>query len=286
MEGLRIHQIWYRDEQWPHLDPEMYYWDNRANLRPEWCEYWVMRQAALQFEENFSDLTGFFSWKYKEKLGVDYGQISGFIAANPGMDCYILSPAVFQVAAYVNVWQQGEIWHPGITDSAQSLLNRLGFEVNIDLMVDHHLTTAYSNYWVGSRRFWREYLSFMDKVFNEIESQKTLVDSPFWDVVFGSAGGDGHVQALPVIPYVVERLFSVFVRLHPEFRVVAWEYPFDVLQSRAFGAAGLIPIANWCKLMFCETGDIEYMRIFSGIQARMFEVAQNVLSDDSGRTIR
>ena len=74
--------------------------------------------------------------------------------------------------------------------------------------------------------------------------------------------------------------------LAPEFRIVAWEYPFDALKERAFGVAGMIPAANWCKLMFCETGDAKFLHLFAEIQARMIETGQQVLRENPGAVIR
>jgi hypothetical protein len=279
---LKLHQIWYRDEHQSELDPNLLPWDNRENRRPEWCEYWVMRQAAEDFDRHFGDLTGFFSWKFRQKLNIGFSQINSFIQAYPGADCYIFSPAVFQVAFYLNVWRQGEEWHPGITRQAQALLQALGHDINLEKTIDHHLTTAYSNYWIGSRPFWGEYLKFMGGVFNYIESALTDDRHGLWKLVYGSHGGEQHVQFLPIIPFLLERLFSVFVKLHPEFKVTAWQYPLDAMISRAQGAAGLIPMANWCKYMAAETKDEKYLRLFAAIQGEMHKALTEAVSKNKG----
>ena len=285
MQGLTIHQIWYRDEQQPVLDGRLKHWDNRENLRPEWCEYWIMRQAYQQFEQHFDSLTGFFSWKFKEKLGIDVAQIEGLIQAHPGADCYIFSPAVFQVAFYRNVWHQAEVWHPGMTRIAQNLLEALGHHIDLANSIDHHLSTAYANYWIGSRPFWQAYFNFMEPVFAHIEEKKDKPDSPFWQHRYGSTGGQGHVQSLPIIPYLVERLFSVFVKQHPQFKIVAWEFPLDVLQQRAFRAASMIPIANWCKLMYQQTQQELYLTFFAHLQGEMVRAVNQSLGEHPGAVI-
>jgi hypothetical protein len=122
----------------------------------------------------------------------------------------------------------------------------------------------------------------MSEIFEHIESQRGKDNSPFWQTRFGSAGGEGHVQSLPIIPYLVERLFSVFVKMHPQFRIVAWEYPFDILQKRAFRAAGLIPLANWCKLMFHQTRQEVYLSLFHQVQGEMYLAATRSLEEHPG----
>ncbi len=285
MNGLTIHQIYYREDQRPHLDPCMKHWDNRENLRPEWCELWVMRTAAQRFDDHFDERTGFFSWKYRQKLQLEYSQIEGFVQAHPEADCHIFSPAVFQVAFYRNVWAQAEAWHPGMTAVAQTLLDALEIRIDLAATVDHHLTTAFANYWVATRPVWKAYLAFMDRVFTFIDAQRDDPQSPFWKHLYGSAGGSGHVQRLPVIPYLVERLFSVFVKQHPEFKIAAWEYPFHVLQQRAYRAAGLIPLANWCKLMYLQTSQDIYLTLFAHVQQRMIEAVNLSLQENPGAVI-
>jgi hypothetical protein len=75
-----------------------------------------------------------------------------------------------------------------------------------------------------------------------------------------------------MILYLVESLFSAFVKLHPQFRIVAWEYPFDILDERAFGAVGMIPIAHRYKLMFCKAQDAHYLQMFAEMQAGCFRL--------------
>ena len=266
---IKLYQIWYRDEQESVLDPNFVPWDNRNNEHPEWCEYWVMRQAAQNFDDNFGDLTGFFSWKFREKLNISYSQIKGFVEAYPNGDCYVFSPATFQAAFYLNTWQQGEEWHPGITHKAQTVLRNVGYHIDLKNSIDHHLTTAYCNYWIANKSFWKKYLKFMDGVFNYLESIHEDDQDGLWELVYGSNGGPGHAQLLPVIPFLVERLFSVFVKLHPEFEVVAWQFPLDAMQNRTQGAAGIIPMANWCKYMAAETKDDKYLKLFSALQNEM-----------------
>lgn len=285
-DGMKLHQIWYLDEQEPELDPNLLSWDNRENLRPEWCEYWIIRQAAQEFEKNFGELTGFFSWRYRQKLNIEFSQIKGFIEAYPGGDCYIFSPAVFQVAYYLNVWQQGEHWHPGITHKAQAMLQALGYDIDLKNSIDHHLTTAYCNYWIASRPFWVKYLKFMDGVFHYIESARVNDQNSLWGVVHGSNGSDSHVQFLPIIPFLVERLFSVFVKLHPEFKIIAWQFPPDVMQSRTQGAAGIVPMADWCKYLAAETKDEKYLRLFAALQAEMQKALTEAVSKNEGFRMR
>lgn len=283
--SIRLYQIFYRDDQQPCLDPDMLPWDNRNNPRPEWCEYWIMRSANQEPQRFFGELTGFFSWRCKDKLGFGAEQIRGFLQAHPGADGYLFSPAVFQVAFYRNVWEQGETWHPGLTALAQHLLDTLGYHVDLASSIDHHLTTAFCNYWVARRPFWEAYFAFMEPIFSYLESRRELPSDPFWQPRFGSTGSSEHIQALPVIPYLVERLFSVFVKLHPEFTIAAWEYAWPDLQRRTYHAAGLIPLANWCKRQLAATGDPFFLQCFQRLRQEMAQAMARTLQENPQATI-
>jgi hypothetical protein len=241
-----------------------------------------MRQAAENFEQNFSDLTGFFSWKFGQKMKIDFERVQGFVHSAPGMDCYIFCHSPYQTAYFFNVWQQGEHWHGGVSTKAEALLAKIGYPLDLSKSVDHHLTTAYSNYWIGSQRFWRAWLDFMGRVFDEIEAQKPGTEgidgqSAFW-TASGIVSGGGHVQALPMFTYIVERLFSVFVKLHPEYRIVAWEYPPEELKARTFDKAGLIPLANWCKMLYSQTGDAKFMHMFLDVRNDLDKISKATLN--------
>lgn len=282
---IRCYQIYYRLEQKEYLENGMIPYDNTANPYPEWCEYWIFRDLWKQRDRYFGEKTGFFSWKYKEKINLSYNQIENFVKTHYDADCCIFSPAVFQVAFYKNVWQQGEVWHPGITAMAQEILDSVGYRIDLQNTVDHHLSSAFCNFWVASIKFWEKYIEFMEPIYNFIEEQKNNSNSKFWQKKFGSAGGNGFIQELPVIPYLVERFFSVFVKLNRNFKIVAWEYPLNDLLNRANETAYLIPLANWAKLAYERTGNDYYLRLFNNIQMQMYITIQQIFENDPNAVI-
>lgn len=286
MSKINLYQIWYRDEHLQFLDPGMIPWDNRINQRPEWCEYWIMRNAWRDPVSKFDDLTGFFSWKYREKIDIDSGRISGFIRAHPGADCYLFSPAVFQVAFYRNVWEQAENSTPGITRLAQEILNILGYDIDLETTVDHHCSTAFSNYWIATKPFWQAYFDFMEPVYDLVESMKSKEGSLLWEKKYGSFGGDSFVQALPLIPYLVERMFSVFVKMKSEFNIVSWEYNMHEMRERVHSTAGMVQMANWSKFLFEETNDDFYINVYCHLRVRMASAIGKSLEESNGLIIR
>ena len=89
----QIYQIFYKTEQRPHLEKDFIPYDNTANPRPEWCEYYVFREA---YNKGLCSCgpTGFLSWKFHEKTGLNGQAFHKLIKENPGYDVYFINPFV------------------------------------------------------------------------------------------------------------------------------------------------------------------------------------------------
>lgn len=238
--AAKIHQIYYRRGQKKHLDGRFQPWDNTANPRPEWAELWVMLQAFENRSRCFSELTGFVSWKFHRKTGLNGREVFDFIASRPGYDCYIFNPLTLQTALFASVWDQGEYWHPGIKERAVRLLGECGIEADLDRRVDTFATTAYCNYFVAGSRFWDAYFKLMTRVFEALEKRRRE--------------GKGSRQATihngrryRFEPFLVERFFGVVTRWNPDLKVLPYRYPPDRQSARTPGFTELISRADELK---------------------------------------
>ena len=68
MSPIHLYQIFYNSETKALIDPDFLPLDNSANARPDWFEYWPIRN--LLQEKNFSDedYLGVFSPKFNRKI--------------------------------------------------------------------------------------------------------------------------------------------------------------------------------------------------------------------------
>jgi hypothetical protein len=209
---IRIHQIYYEPRQRPLLDPAFIPLDNTRNERPEWCEYHVFRTQYHAGVCAAGQLTGFMSWKFRQKTRMSGGQFIGFIRRNPGHDVYCINPYPKSNAIFRNVWAQGEHFHPGLRDLARRCLDAAG----LDLPLDGEHTdaiTCYCNYWVGTRPFWDLYMSYAERLFDVIE---TRLDTDTRARLDARAQYDGNASFLP---FVIERLFTTILFQHTEVSV-------------------------------------------------------------------
>lgn len=214
-----IHQIYYEECQISHLDEDFIPYQNLTNPRPEWCEYFVFRTEYLAGTCGHG-LTGFVSWKFRQKTGLTGGDFCRWIANHPGYDVYFVNPFPNLIRKrFQSVWHQGSVCHPEILPIAQSLFDRVGYQLNLEAIEMDERVTAYCNYWVATPEFWRRYITFCE---------------PLYDVIENGLTSDAKARILAradvkadccYIPYIFERLFSTLLCIAPDIRSLRMPVP-------------------------------------------------------------
>lgn len=268
MNGIEIHQIYYRDDQKEYLDGGFSPWDNRKNPRPEWAELYVMRKAFRGPFRRPAGLTGFVSWKFGSKTGLSSGDVLNFITAHPGGDCYIFNPLTLQTALFASVWDQGEHWHPHIRGHGGHVLAACGVGADLESYVDGFATTAYCNYLVGSPRFWKVYLSLMKRVMTVLERHRREPVGPWQETLHDHRG-------YHFVPFLVERFFGVVARLHPDLKIIPYRYPDKQQAERTPGFEGLIGRAEDCKARCRDDRSSPAFREYLAVQEEIEQLLRN-----------
>ncbi len=235
--SLKIYQVYYRKNQKKDLDGGFSHWNNRKNRRPEWAELWIMLQAWANNSAHFSELTGFFSWKFGRKTDLTSEMVVDFIGSHPGYDCYIFNPLTLQTALFASVWDQGEHWHPGIKAHADRVLKECGIQADLDGYVDGFATTAYCNYFVASPQFWTAYFALMERVFENLEKQRRGRTGPWQTTIHDN-------REYKFVPFLIERCFGVVTRLNPGLKIIPYRYSEEKQAERTPGFEGLIAQAD------------------------------------------
>lgn len=216
---INIHQIYFDPAQKPGLDPAFIPYDNCLNPHPELREYYVFKEAWSQGMMRHSDYTGLFSWKFYQKTALTGDLFKQFVFENPGYDVYHINPMSHDLL-HRNVWTQGERWHPGIIELATKIMHGLGYDVDLAHMRMGGRTMAYCNYWVGSQRFWDSYMQFLNSVFDYINTKLSKEDKAFL-----SSRADPIIE-VGYFPFIIERLFSTYLVMQPQWKVCAYRYRF------------------------------------------------------------
>ena len=206
----QIYQIFYLDYQKSSLEKDFIPYDNRANPRPEWCEYFVFRENFNKGICSTGHPTGFISWKFNQKTGLHGTDFHQFIRENSGADVYFINPFVDEAAFYQNLWLQGERNHPGLIELSQHIFDRVGYKIDLKSLVMPFEKSLYCNYFVGNTKFWKSFMEFCEPIYDEIENNLDPESKKFL-----SQRADQTIKA-DYRPFIFERLFSTFLCLHPE----------------------------------------------------------------------
>ncbi len=171
---IRLLHIGYSAATAAAIEPGFELLDNTANPRPDWYEIWPIRQwlhAHLnkpQLDE--TTLYGFFSPKLRAKTGLGAEQLIAFANAHPQAELCLFSPQPDVAMVFRSVFHGGERFSPGYLAVAQAVLNQAGAGVDLTKVVMDSRVSVFSNYLLGTARFWRQWLGWADVLFDVAES--------------------------------------------------------------------------------------------------------------------
>jgi hypothetical protein len=203
--NAQIFQIFYLPTQADSIDPSFTPYDNTVNLRPAWCEYGIF-QKEFKKGTCAENITGFLSWKFNDKTGLNGTQCRNWIENNPGHDVYFINPfgEFIRKKQFKSVWHHGEYNHPGLLPMAQDFMDRAGYGIDLYELIMDKSQTAYCNYWFGTPAFWKRYIDFCDPLYQLIENELTEIEQ---QKIYQQADPSGCCY----IPYMFERLFSTLL---------------------------------------------------------------------------
>ena len=120
-EQVHLMHIAYSEETFQRVSAGMIVLDNRTNARPDWQEYWPIRQFLLNTPLDERAYYGFFSPRFKEKTGLDGDYVRQFVAnLTTDHDIVTFSPQPDFGACFLNVFEQNDFLDPGFRDISQA----------------------------------------------------------------------------------------------------------------------------------------------------------------------
>jgi len=252
------YQIFYDAETFAHRDPGFEVLDNMSNRRPDWREYWPIRNFLLTNENLEEDAYyGFLSPKFREKTGLSAQDVYDFLErGSPSVDVFSFSPFFDQAAMFENIFEQGEIHHPGLIKSSMDFMSALGLDASLVSRIGHSRNTIYCNYFFAKPDFWRHWLKINEVLFAHCE-----VNTTAWARSFNE--GTKHASgSCPLKVFLVERVASLLLATG-DYHCMAYK-PADL--PRTNSKAGMLGeelvIADALKQAFVATGDKHYLHAF------------------------
>jgi hypothetical protein len=254
--NYRIYQTYYKEEQKKFLNEEFCPFDNTLNKRPDLLEYYIFRIGYKKALSERLSHWGFFSWRWEGKCKIKPQQFINFIEKNPDQDVYIMSWCPYVECANLNLWRAGEIYHPGITFITDKALQKMKCDIHpyksVSEMIFTEKNFCYSSYFIASKKFWNDYLVFLNKFKNTIDNNQDLKE-----LVYSKTNYDNH-QKYTHFPFIVERLFSTFLLLTKnKYKTLNYPYDFSIYEKYVGENYKEMEKASKLKLKFTEEYDEE-----------------------------
>ena len=258
---VRLHQIAYSPETRDGLEPGYLLLDNLANERPDWYEYWPIRRFLLSEALDEAALYGFFSPKFGAKTGLTHADVTDFVQRHAGdADVMLFSPQPDMGAFFLNVFEQGETFDPGLIEAYGTFLDHVGRPLPIRNLVMDSRQVVFSNYFVARPAFWREWLALNEALFALCEGPET----PLKRALCAPTTYPGGVQRKV---FLQERAASLLLAVEPRWRSRACK-PFDMAWSasrfRQFPTEAVISDA--LKIAFRDCRHPQYLDAFAAVR--------------------
>lgn len=201
MPAAFVHQILNHYTSRQALDEGFLVLDNSANARPDWYEYWPIRNFLLRERLDEAAYYGFLSPKFKQKTNLDAAAVLRFVAAAHEADVLLFSPSIHNTAYYWNVFEHGEAEHPGLKGVADAFFRRIGRATDLDRLASDSRNTVNSNFFIAKPRFWREWLAVCEALFAIAESASDPLGARLCAPVSYRGGTDVQMKV-----FVMERV--------------------------------------------------------------------------------
>lgn len=263
--GTEVLQICYSEETLQSVPSGFSVLDNLENLRPDWREFWPIRQYLLNHELDDDVFYGFFSPRfiYKTQLNIDVirNQVNFYGREN---DVLIFSPFWDLSAFFRNPFLQGDFFHPGLLETSQAFSDAAGLDVSLADLVMHSENTVFCNYFVARKCFWLKWLEMAELLYEYSEKESGALHGLL---------NKGTLYSKSVLPqkiFVQERLASMILAGR-RFRSRAWnmfELPASITPLNNFLSEAVQ--ANALKLAYEEYGLKEYVDGYDGLRRRVW----------------
>lgn len=163
--------------------------------------------------------SGIVSPKFGEKTKLTGRRFLNFIRENPGYDVYFVNPFPCNAYYAFNVWDHGEICHPGLMSITAELFERaeIGWDIHAQGR-NAHDTLLYCNYWVGNAGFWERYIDLVLKLVAVIKTLPERSRARLYEL------DPRYPVPTPLLPFIFERLFSTLLLMDRSIRALAYPH--------------------------------------------------------------
>src|SRR6185437_12295766 len=248
-----LYQICYSPQTRAAVDPGFEPLDNMANERPDWREYWPIRNFLLTSVLEPDSYYGFFSPKFRLKTTLDASAVRAFIREkSEGADVISFSPYFDQMAFPLNIVDQAIGLYGEFGDTLLRCASLIAPGFRADQCVMTSLNTIYCNFFAAKPPFWAEWLRKCELIFALAEDSSSAAFARELNHVVSHGSGTA-----PTKVFVIERLASLLLWSQPQWRVKSYD-PMSLPLSCNMSVPELI-VLDSLKLAFTQNGSPQYL---------------------------
>lgn len=264
--SVQLFQICYTEETLQSIPSGFGVLDNLSNERPDWREFWPMRNYLMSHALEDNVFYGFFSPRFSYKTGLDFEKINEFTRQHgTDNDVLIFSPFWDLSSLFLNPFEQGDFFHPGLMACSQQFIQSVGKDLRLPELVMHSDSTAFCNYFIAKKKFWLHWLELGEKLFQSAEDQgMPLAQALNQNTIYGH-------DFLPKKIFIQERLVNILLA-GPEFKAKSWGMfglPCSVTPLNQYKSQAVT--ANALKLAYSQTGDVLYLSEFRQLRDKVWK---------------
>jgi hypothetical protein len=218
--GISIYQSYLGEEQQKFISPIALGYDADQNIKNNQREYELFKKI-YQSRKNNPDPWGLVSWKFEHKTLIKFEEFHRLaeLELQKGYDCVFINPMIGNEAIFPDVWSQGIYTHKNM-NVLVNFLKKEAVPNILDGMLKNSF--AFNNFFVGSPKFWDHYFRFVDEIlelFEDQVKQKTITG-----LIYSHSANYQRDLSVTFRPFLIERLFSSFIQVHPFLKTKAFVY--------------------------------------------------------------
>ncbi|HEY4042179.1 MAG TPA: class I SAM-dependent methyltransferase [Rhodopila sp.] len=260
--SARLYQIAYSAATLAEVEENYLTLDNLANERADWREYWPIRNFLLSEQLDDDAFYAFFSPKFAAKTQLTHAQVTAFVQMHASQaDVVLFSPQPDMGAFFLNVFEQAEVFDPGLIDAYETFLTQIGRSLHLRQLLMDSRQVVFSNYFAARPAFWREWLNINEPLFAICEGPETALQQ----ALCRPTSYDGIQRKV----FLQERAASLLLATQPRWRSVAYN-PFGMgwSMSRFREHPTDAVISDALKMAYRERPYPEYLEAFANIRER------------------
>jgi hypothetical protein len=266
MTITKIYQIYYSPESYAALDTGFIPLDN-TNGSSSIHEYGAIREFFLNNAVGDDELIGFFSPRFYEKTGLTATDVYSHIEINAGKEVYLFNPFFHLCAWNKNIFDQGEVGHPGLIRAINDILQLLNININVNALVMSSINTVYCNYFVAKMSFWKKWLAISEFVFQLAGADESNLSSSL------NNNTNYHRGPVPMQVFIIERIASFLLTASGPWNTsVKFIYKdMQYMANSDFPFLEKMHMLDALKTSFIQTNNNIYMKSFDIEKEKMIE---------------